>query len=117
MSHHAKGASVGSAGPSQNLLADDYCGGSKTLLPPTQRASGGTGLLEFHPLANIFPLLEGADFEEQVEDIRVRGVRESIWLYQGKILDGRTLVERISWESPAPDNESAPPEQFGEAAE
>jgi hypothetical protein len=34
--HNAKRASAGDAGPSQNLLADD-CGGSKTLLPPTQR--------------------------------------------------------------------------------
>jgi hypothetical protein len=42
-----------------------------------------------HPLANLFPLLEGEDFDELVADVRAHGVREPIWLYEGKILDGR----------------------------
>jgi hypothetical protein len=45
--------------------------------------------LEFHPLANLFPLLEGAEFDELVEDVRIHGVREPITLHDGKILDGR----------------------------
>jgi len=45
--------------------------------------------LLFHPLANLFPLIEGAEFDELVADVRVHGVREPIWLYQGKVLDGR----------------------------
>jgi N6-adenosine-specific RNA methylase IME4 len=45
--------------------------------------------IEFHPLANIFPLIEGAEFDGLVEDIRQHGVREPIWLYQGQIIDGR----------------------------
>jgi hypothetical protein len=46
--------------------------------------------LPFHPLADVFPLLDGDDFAELVADIsRPRGVREAIWIYQGKILDGR----------------------------
>jgi hypothetical protein len=45
--------------------------------------------LPFHPLADIFPLLEGAEFEELVEDVRAHGVREPIWIYEDKILDGR----------------------------
>jgi hypothetical protein len=45
--------------------------------------------LEFHPLANIFPLLEGEAFEELVADIKANGLREKIDLYQGKIVDGR----------------------------
>jgi N6-adenosine-specific RNA methylase IME4 len=47
------------------------------------------GALEFHPLAQIFPLLEGAEFDELVADVRAHGVREPVWLYEGKILDGR----------------------------
>jgi ParB-like chromosome segregation protein Spo0J len=44
---------------------------------------------EFHPLANLFPIIEGTEFDELVADIRQHGVREIVWLYDGKILDGR----------------------------
>jgi N6-adenosine-specific RNA methylase IME4/ParB-like chromosome segregation protein Spo0J len=44
---------------------------------------------EFHPLANIFPLIEGQAFEDLKADIQAHGVREPIWIYQGQILDGR----------------------------
>jgi N6-adenosine-specific RNA methylase IME4 len=46
-------------------------------------------MLSYHPLANIFPLLEGEEFDALVEDIRERGQREPIVLYQNQILDGR----------------------------
>src|SRR5262249_25640240 len=42
-----------------------------------------------HPLANMFPMIEGAAFEELKADIRKHGIREPIRLYQGMILDGR----------------------------
>lgn len=45
--------------------------------------------LEFHPLAGIFPLMEGAEFTALVDDIRDHGQRETIVLHEGKILDGR----------------------------
>jgi predicted HTH domain antitoxin len=45
--------------------------------------------LEFHPLANIFPLVEGAEFDELVADIREQGLHEPIVLFEDKILDGR----------------------------
>jgi hypothetical protein len=45
--------------------------------------------LEFHELANEWPLIEGDEFEDLVEDIRKNGIRVTIVLYQGKILDGR----------------------------
>jgi hypothetical protein len=43
----------------------------------------------FHPLADMFPLIEGAEFDELVADVRAHGVLEPVWLYQGLILDGR----------------------------
>lgn len=45
--------------------------------------------LEFHPLANLFPLVEGAEFDDLVADIRANGLHDAIDIYQGKILDGR----------------------------
>ncbi|MCX5495785.1 MT-A70 family methyltransferase [Kaistia dalseonensis] len=45
--------------------------------------------LPFHPLANIFPLLEDRAFAELVEDIRANGILDEIVMLDGKILDGR----------------------------
>jgi ParB-like chromosome segregation protein Spo0J len=45
--------------------------------------------LEFHPLANCLPLIEGPEFDELVADIKERGLALPIELYDGKILDGR----------------------------
>jgi N6-adenosine-specific RNA methylase IME4 len=45
--------------------------------------------LEFHPLANLFPLIEGQAFDDLVADVAARGIRETIVLHEGKILDGR----------------------------
>ena len=44
---------------------------------------------EFHPLSDIFPMMSGEEFEALVEDIKRNGLLEPIWLYEGKILDGR----------------------------
>jgi DNA-binding Lrp family transcriptional regulator len=45
--------------------------------------------LQFHPLADLFPLMEGEDFDALVTDIAANGLREKIDLYQGKIVEGR----------------------------
>jgi len=45
--------------------------------------------LEFHPLANIFPLIEGQAYSDLIADVSRHGVREPVWLYEGQILDGR----------------------------
>jgi N6-adenosine-specific RNA methylase IME4 len=48
------------------------------------------GTREFHPVANIFPLLQGEDFEELKRDIAQNGLIQPIWLHpDGRIIDGR----------------------------
>ena len=43
----------------------------------------------FHPIANLFPLMEGEQLDALVDDIKASGLREPIVEYQGLILDGR----------------------------
>jgi ParB-like chromosome segregation protein Spo0J len=45
--------------------------------------------LEFHPAADIFPLMQGSEFDEFVADICAHGQQVPIVLHGGKILDGR----------------------------
>jgi ParB-like chromosome segregation protein Spo0J len=44
---------------------------------------------EHHPLAEMFPLLKDAEFDDLVEDIRKHGLREPIILFEQKVIDGR----------------------------
>ncbi len=42
-----------------------------------------------HPISEIFPAMEGVEFDALVEDIKARGLIHPLVMYQGKILDGR----------------------------
>ena len=46
-------------------------------------------LVEDHPIAAIFPLMEELEQDALVQSVRQEGLREPITLYEGKILDGR----------------------------
>jgi hypothetical protein len=45
--------------------------------------------LQFHPLANIFPLIEGEEFDAFVDMYKKQGLLQQIVLHQGTILEGR----------------------------
>ena len=48
-----------------------------------------TSSYEFHEVVYIWPKMQPSEFIELVNDIKVNGLREPIWTYQGKIIDGR----------------------------
>lgn len=52
-------------------------------------------MLEFHEIANIFALIEGADFAELVDDIYDKDLLDRIVLFNGQILDGRNRYRAL----------------------
>lgn len=48
-----------------------------------------TAEIKFHPIAEIFPLMKGAELDVLVADIGEHGLLEPIVTFEGKILDGR----------------------------
>jgi ParB-like chromosome segregation protein Spo0J len=60
---------------------------------PSSAASESTEPYEFHPLAALFPLMTGQPYEDLKADIAAQGQREPVWLYEGKIVDGRNRYQ------------------------
>lgn len=48
--------------------------------------------MKFHPFSEIFPIIDDDDFDALVDDIKAHGLHEPVWLYQGKVLDGRNRL-------------------------
>ena len=46
-------------------------------------------MYQIHSIAEIFPRMSGDEFVALKQDIKERGLIEPIWLYEGKVLDGR----------------------------
>lgn len=44
---------------------------------------------QFHEVVYIWPKMQSSEFTELVSDIKANGLREPIWRYNGKIIDGR----------------------------
>jgi hypothetical protein len=84
---------TGLAGGSLQARSDDQLSGSIsseiTASAATTQAENANQVLKFHPLADIFPLMEGAEFDALVADIKKNGHHARIVLKDGMILDGR----------------------------
>lgn len=46
----------------------------------------------FHPIADLFPLMEGKEFEDLRDDINEHGLRDPVMMLDGMVLDGRNRV-------------------------
>jgi len=46
-------------------------------------------MVAFHSLADVFPLIEGPEFDDLVKDVQEHGLHHPVVIHEGKILDGR----------------------------
>jgi len=57
---------------------------------------------ESHPAAKLFPLMDGQDLADFVEDVKKNGLLNPIVLHEGMILDGRNRQLACTMEGVAP---------------
>ncbi len=46
-------------------------------------------MIPFHPVSEIFPMMQDAELRDLAADIEEHGLIEAIWTYKGQIIDGR----------------------------
>jgi hypothetical protein len=61
--------------------------------PDPDRKADVTAALPFHPAADIFPLMQGRDFEDLVGDIKRRGLHVPVITHKGIEARARKRLE------------------------
>src|SRR5213592_4411301 len=59
---------------------------------PNGPPASGKVALELHELVHLFPPMSEAEFADLKADIQKNGLREPLWTYQGKVIDGRNRL-------------------------
>jgi hypothetical protein len=68
---------------------------------------------EFHPAADLFPMMSDEEIDALGEDMLLLGQRESIVLYRGQILDGRNRFQACLLKGIAPRfRDELPPDPY-----
>jgi hypothetical protein len=75
--------------PEEPTPVPDYAGDSSTEVDQSSPLPSVITHYEFHPVADLFPLMADDELRALADDIRANGQREPAWLWQGKIIDGR----------------------------
>jgi ParB-like chromosome segregation protein Spo0J len=75
---------AGDAGPMPDFLKRQEPPKQETKQEPPKEQE-----FEFHPIANVFPLMKGDEFKQFKKDIKSNKLQQPIVIYEGKILDGR----------------------------
>jgi hypothetical protein len=70
-------------------LAPDWTQAGALHAQSKRRTDQMTKTYKYHPLSDMFPLLEGKEYTDFVDDIRKYGLRQDIDVSGGKIIDGR----------------------------
>ena len=85
--------------PAVNEQSEHYGNEEGTYTVPVETSENTTSemvenaVMESHEYATLFPMLDESGLEELCADIEANGQTDPIWLYEGKILDGRNRAK------------------------
>ena len=49
-------------------------------------------MYQYHDVANVFPMMSESELDDLAADIKANGLQLPIWLFEGKVIDGRNRL-------------------------